>query len=252
MLEGTEQSDLAEDSVRVATPNFARRRFRSRLRRLRPFLLAGLAVLLVATAGWLLYFSSVVTVESVEVTGNSAAVSSARIERAAAVTLGEQLIRVDLAVIRARVERIDAVESAEVSRSWPDTVAIRITERVPIAVVRTGGNERALSADGVVFERKKGSLPPGLPVIETGVNPNAATLSEAARVVVALRSDIAARVELITADSIDKIVLNLSGGVTVEWGSAEDSENKAQVLEILLNKDVREIDVSVPGRPTTR
>ncbi|RYF96796.1 MAG: hypothetical protein EON94_15830 [Caulobacteraceae bacterium] len=68
----------------------------------------------------------------------------------------------------------------------------------------------------------------------------------------ALRSDIAARVERIQAGSIDNIVLKLSGGVTVQWGSAEDSANKAQVLEILLDQDVSEIDVSVPGRPTTR
>lgn len=201
--------------------------------------------------GWLLYFSSVLTVGSVKVSGNDT-LTSARVERVAAVPYGEQLIQVDLAAIQARVEGIDAVASAEVSRSWPDAISIQVTERVPIAVVERGGETRALDADGIVFQRKESLLPQGLPVVETALNVNAATLAEAARVVLALRSDIASRVERIQAGSIDNIVLELAGGVTVQWGSAEDSENKARVLEILLEEDVKEIDVSVPGRPTTR
>jgi cell division protein FtsQ len=36
------------------------------------------------------------------------------------------------------------------------------------------------------------------------------------------------------------------------WGSAEDSADKAAVLAVLLEQRADEIDVSVPGRPTTR
>jgi cell division protein FtsQ len=38
----------------------------------------------------------------------------------------------------------------------------------------------------------------------------------------------------------------------VMWGSAENSAEKAEVLAVLLERDAHEIDVSVPGRPTTR
>jgi len=38
----------------------------------------------------------------------------------------------------------------------------------------------------------------------------------------------------------------------VSWGSAEHSAQKAEVLAVLLQQKAREIDVSVPGRPTTR
>ena len=50
----------------------------------------------------------------------------------------------------------------------------------------------------------------------------------------------------------DRIRLELAGGRTVMWGSAEDSAEKAEVLAVLLGRDARQIDVSVPGRPTTR
>ncbi|MCX6397792.1 MAG: FtsQ-type POTRA domain-containing protein [Propionibacteriales bacterium] len=251
VVDSTERRGAGHDGVVVATPDFARRRLRARLSRWRPYLLTLLAAVVVAIGVWLLYFSSAVTVTSVEVTGNDA-LTTARIEKVAAVPAGEQLIRVDLAAIQARIERIDAVQAAQVSRSWPHTISVQVTERVPIAVLRRGGAVLGLDAEGVVFTVKESQLPKGLPVVQTALNVNAATLGEAARVVVALRSDIAARVERIKADSIDRIVLELDGGVTVEWGSAEDSENKARVLAILLARDVTEIDVSVPGRPTTR
>lgn len=236
----------------TAPADFQRRRFRARLRRARPYLVAALVALLVATGVWLVYFSSLVTVEDVEVSGTSATLTSARVEKAAAVPMGEQLARVDLDAIRARVEGIDAVVSAEVSRSWPHGISITVLERVPIAVVSTGGKELALGADGIPFARKASQLPKGLPRVEAALDVNAATLAEAARVVLALRADIAARVQLVKAASVDNITLQLTGGVTVQWGSAAESENKAQVLAILLDKDVKEIDVSVPGRPTTR
>lgn len=241
----------AQDGVVMAGPDFAKRRFRARLRRLRPYLLAAFVAAAVGGGVWLLYFSTVLQVNSVEVSGN-AVLGIARIEKVAEVPVGDPLIGVDLAAIQARVERIDAVASAVVSRSWPSTILIQVTERVPIAVVRTDGREKALSSDGVSFERKASQLPADLPVIETAVDVDAATLGEAARVILALRQDVASRVDLVKAESMDNIVLKLSGGVTVEWGSAEDSENKAEVLAILLDKDVSRIDVSVPGRPTTR
>lgn len=241
-----------DSSVLVATPDFARRRLRARLLRARPLLIGLLVVVVLVASGWLLYFSSVVTVESVEVSGNSAALSSSSVEKVAEVPFGEQLIKVDLDAIKARVERMDSVVSAEVSRSWPHAISIRIFERVPIAVLRTDGHEKALGADGKAFVRKKSLLPPDLPVIETALNVNEATLSEAARVVLSLPAGVASRVDLIKAESIDNIVLKLSGGVTVVWGSASDSEVKGAVLGTLLGQDVTEIDVSVPARPTTR
>ena len=43
----------------------------------------------------------------------------------------------------------------------------------------------------------------------------------------------------------------MRGGRTVTWGSAEQSELKAEVLAALLSRPDRHIDVSVPGQPTT-
>lgn len=239
-----------EETVTIAGREFTRRRWSRRLRRLRPFLYAATVLLLVGTGVWLLFFSSVVTVRDVSVDGNRT-ISPVRVRAVAKAPMGRQLARVDLAAIRARVETIPAVKSASVSRSWPHTVAITLTERTPVAVVDRGAGLQAVDADGVLFGSYD-SKPDDLPMVETAPDVKSEALAEAARVVTSLRPDINALVDRVEVESVDRIRLRLSGGKTVMWGSAEQSEQKAEVLAVLLERDANEIDVSVPGRPTTR
>jgi cell division protein FtsQ len=239
-----------EETVTIAGRDFVRRRWLQRLRRLRPFLYAALVLLLVGTGVWVLLFSSLLTVRDVTVTGNRT-ISSVRVESVAKAPVGDQLARADLDAVRARVETIPAVKSVSVSRSWPHTIAIAVTERTPVAVVDRGAGLQAVDDDGVLF----GSYPrkpDDLPLMVTAPDVKSEPLAEAARVVTSLRSDIEALVERVEVESVDRIRLRLTGGRTVMWGSAEDSAQKAEVLAVLLKRDAREIDVSVPGRPTTR
>jgi len=239
-----------EETVTIAGRDFARRRWRQRLRRLRPFLYAGLVLLLVVGGAWLVFFSSVVTVRDVSVHGNQT-MSSVRVEAVAKAPMGQQLARVDLAAIQARVESLPAVRSASVSRSWPHTIAISITERTPVAVVDRGAGLQAVDDDGVLFG-SYAHRPDDLPLIATAPDVKSEALAEAARVVTSLRADIAGDVEQVEVESVDRIRLHLTGGRTVMWGSAEQSAEKADVLAVLLEQPGHEIDVSVPGRPTTR
>ncbi len=68
----------------------------------------------------------------------------------------------------------------------------------------------------------------------------------------ALPADISARVKNVAVSSVDEIQLVLGDGRRVVWGSVEDSDQKAEVLGVLLERPSRQIDVSVPGRPTTK
>jgi cell division protein FtsQ len=239
-----------EETVTLAGRDFTRRRWRQRLRRLRPLLYAALVLAVVGTGTWLVFFSSVLTVRDVTVRGN-VTVSSVRVEAVAKAPTGRQLARVDLAAIQARVETIPAVRSVSVSRSWPHTISISITERTPVAVVDRGAGLQAVDEDGVLF----GSYPrqpDGLPLVQTAGDVKSEALAEAARVVTTLRPDIQALVDRVEVETVDRIRLHLRGGRTVMWGSAEESAQKAAVLAVLLERHADQIDVSVPGRPTTR
>lgn len=239
-----------EETVTIASRDFARRRWGQRLKRLRPLLYAALVLALIGTGIWLVFFSSVVTVRDVSVSGNQS-MSSTRIEKVARAPIGQQLARVDLAAIQARVETLPAVKSASVSRSWPHTIAIDVTERTPVAVVDRGAGLQAVDEDGVLFG-SYAERPDDLPLVHTAVDVKSEALAEAARVVTSLRADIAAKVDSVEVETVDRIRLHLAGGRTVMWGSADDSEQKAAVLAVLLEQKADQIDVSVPARPTTR
>ena len=239
-----------EETVRIARKDFRRRRNAGRWRRLRWVLVALLLVAALSASLWLVFFSSYVTARDVDVTGTTT-LGDRRIERAADVPTGTPLARVDLGAIRARVESIAAVQDAEVSRSWPHTVRIAVTERTAIAVINQGDGLQGLDAEGVLFGHYA-TRPRRMPVVIAPPDTADEALVEGGRVIGSLPDRIASRVDTVEISSVDKIQLVLGNGRRVLWGSAEDSGQKAEVLAVLLRRPGQQIDVSVPGRPTTR
>ncbi|MBB6626339.1 FtsQ-type POTRA domain-containing protein [Nocardioides sp. KIGAM211] len=204
---------------------------------------------LVAGAIWAVYFSSFLAVQGVRVEGVST-ISAREIRDAAAVPSGEPLARVDLDRIRSRVESLAEVRSADVTRQWPDQVLVTVTERVAVAVVDMGGRIRGLDDQGVLF-RDYARAPAGLPRVQTQGDTRSDALREAARVVGALPRALAGTVDHVEVATVDQITLVLEDGRTVEWGSADESAQKAEVIAALLKRPAQTYDVSVPGQPTT-
>ena len=231
---------------------FARRQWARRWLTWRPVLAVVLVLLLGVLLGWLVYFSSFLSVKGVEVEGVQE-LSAEQIRAAAAVPEGEALATVDLDRIRTRVQALAPVRSADVSRQWPDEVLITVVERVPVGVVELAGRLQGLDEEGVLF-RSYTQAPPGLPRIETGSSTGSEALREAALVVAALPEDLAATVDHVEVATVDEITLELRDGRLVRWGSAEDSDLKAEVLADLIaaRPKVDTYDVSVPGQPTTK
>lgn len=239
-----------EREERRTRRRFARRQWARRWMSLRYLLVGLLLVLGVVAAGWLLLFSTALSVKHVEVAGNDL-LAAEEVRRVAAVPEGEQLALVDLAAARARLSALAEVRSVEVTRSWPDTVRIDVEERTAVAVVELGGRLRGLDAEGVVF-REYRSAPRGMPRVRPTTSTGTDALREAAAVVAALPEQLSARVDHVEVQTIDQITLVLRDDREVLWGSAEESDLKARVLEALLGQRARVYDVSVPGSPTIR
>src|SRR5262245_53181786 len=191
---------------------------------------------MVAGAVWLVFFSSVLTVRNVQVAGLRT-IPVSTVTEAAAVPLREPLARVDVDEVQQRVERLPVVERAEISRSWPHTVSIQVTERTPVAAVRSGGAYRLIDAEGVMYRTVD---QPGkrLPVMTIGTQPAVAhdAATEAAAVVATLPHRLVKRVSEVDAGTMDSIELRLQDGRRVVWGSAESSRLKARVLAALLHR----------------
>jgi cell division protein FtsQ len=241
---------MADRSVQERTrKRFARRQWARRWLTWRYIVAVVVVVVLVGFAVYSVYFSPWLQVQGVEVTGNSQ-VSDAEIIRTADVPKGGALARVDLDAIAVRVRSLPAVKSVDVSRKWPHDVRIEVVERVPVAVVARGDGYVDLDDDGVTFNRLA-KPPAGLPLVETGAAAEPSALEEAAHVVAALPDSVSTLVDHVQVDTVDEIMLVLRDGRQVRWGSADQSEEKAQVLLALLDRKAQVYDVSVPGMPTT-
>ncbi len=239
-----------ERTIRLARKRFARRQWARRWLVWRRILAALVVLATAAGAVWVVFFSSVLAVAGVDIEGNGV-LGAGEVRRAAAVPIGEPLATVNLKAIAARVEGLAPVKSVDVSRSWPDNVRIDIEERVAVAVVEREGRVRGLDEEGVLF-RSYRSAPGTLPVVRMSASTRAEALAEAATVVGVLPIDLAERVDFVEVDTVDTISLKLHNGDTIFWGSADDSETKAEVLEVLLKQRASTYDVSVPTQPTIK
>jgi cell division protein FtsQ len=245
-----EQASADERTVRIARKRFARRQWARRWLALRGLVVAAVVLAMLTGAGWLVFFSSVLAVESVEVEGVDV-LRSGEVREIARVPMGEPLATAPLGAIAARVESLAPVKAVDVSRSWPNTVRIAVLEREAVAVVERDGVVRGLDSEGILF-REYRSVPDGLPVVRISAATRTEALAEAALVVDALPDDLAARVDHLVVETVDSISLQLRNGRTIFWGSAADSQNKAEVLAVLLEQKASLYDVSVPAQPTIK
>ncbi|HEX6249167.1 MAG TPA: FtsQ-type POTRA domain-containing protein [Nocardioidaceae bacterium] len=238
-------------ATRRTRRRFARRQWARRWLSLRYVLALVALVALLAASTWLVFFSTTLQVKRIDVVGN-ALLSDARVREIADIPLGDQLALVDLARADARVASLAEIRSVDVTRTWPDGVRIEVVERTAVAVVELAGRIRGLDAEGVVF-RDYRSAPQGMPRIRPGGEAGTDALKEAATVVSALPKGLAARVDHVEVATVDQITLVMRDQRRVMWGSAEQSELKAQVIDRLLAAEQASVyDVSVPGNPTVR
>lgn len=236
-------------SVRPSLAEQRERHRRSRRRALRAVLVL-LLVALVSAAGWLVYFSTVLDTRAVTVSGTRE-LTRDQVVAVAAVPLGKPLARQQLDAVARRATSLPQVSAAEVTREWPHTVHVAVTERVPLLAVAQPGGFLVVDKTGVVFAAKT-AVPPG--VVEVAADPtNRPLLVELGSVVSALPDDVRKQVVSISAATRDSITLTTTSGVTVVWGDSSQSALKAQVAVALLASGAKtSIDVSAPHAPAVR
>jgi cell division protein FtsQ len=246
-----DEGDGVDKATRRSRRRFARRQWRRRWLAWRVVLAVVVVLALVGGGIYAVWFSSWLAVEKIEVSG-AETVSATQLRQVSGIDIGEPLVEVDLDSAERRIGALAVVRSVKVTRQWPHGVLVSVEERTPIAVVEIGGQLRGMDADGVVFRQYK-KAPPDLPRVETSIGTTAAALKEAAKVISALPDDLTILVDHVQVTTVDQISLVLKDGREVQWGSADDSATKAEVLETLLaTVEAQSYDVSVPSKPTTR
>jgi cell division protein FtsQ len=207
---------------------------------------------ILAGAAWALLGSSLLVVRHVVVTGNRQ-VPAAQVRATARIRAGQPLARVNTTAAAKRVDRIPAVLSATVSRSWPDTIVITVRERTPQLAVAAAGGYDLVDANGVTV-RWAARRPAGMPVLSAppAVLRGNGGVRAAALVLRQLPAQLRARIASVSAPSAMTVTLHLTGGVTVLWGGVGDAAQKWAELELLFKTRARGYDVSDPSTAVTQ
>lgn len=111
-------------------------------------------------------------IEQVSLTGHRFT-SDADLFDALDLNSARSLVSFDAETIRKRFERLPWVQSVDISRVWPDQLAIRVTERKAFAIWEQGDAAQLIDATGRVLGPVKRDAPLDLPRI-AGVDANAA------------------------------------------------------------------------------
>jgi cell division protein FtsQ len=212
------------------------------------------AVALVAGIAWALLGSSFFVLRSVRITGDQALPRS-QVLAAAGLNLGTPLIRIDTGAVARRVDSLIAVQSARVTRSWPNTIVIAIVPRRPDLAVPARGGFDLVDPSGVVLGWAA-APPRGFVVLRSPRGAassmrGSAAVRAAGLVVRNLPGWLRGKVRSVRSAGPAGVTLTLADGVTIVWGSAAGSGAKAAELAILLRTGARCYDVSDPVTAVT-
>lgn len=204
-----------------------------------------IAIFVFAVGAYVLGWSTLLTVSSVEVTGIKTLITTE-------IKVGERLARVEPRSIAAKLGRIKWVRSVEVSKNWASgKVSIAIVERTPIAIF----NNQLIDEEGVSFPLLHQSIH-GLPHIQA-MDINAAIT--AARFFNSLPKEFTNAITTLKVTAGDSYLIEMSQGkksIEILWGQDEENSLKVRVYKALIarpeNLKIQRVDLSAPHAPIVK
>jgi cell division septal protein FtsQ len=208
-------------------------------------LIAGFIVAALAGSAYVLGYSTFFTVSSVEVVGSVRQLNTGIVE-------GQKLARVEPRAITTKLEKLDWVKSADVSRNWINgKVVVELTSRTPIATFEN----KVIDSTAASFV-PQGSRPEGLIQIQ------AASLEDAKKAVnflTELPEELKSSLTVVKVRGSGALVLitqNKGKEIEIRWGSNSENELKVKVYRALIalseNAEIKRVDVSAPNAPIVK
>ena len=220
-------------------------------------LVVAMTLTLFGAGSYLLGWSNLLTVKEVEINGAPTKSAEVEIAKRLDLTVGDQLARVDSRALSKRMEAIDWIESADISRNWLNgQVTISIYPRTPVALFSSLGKPQlALDASGKEF-KVPGEIPPGLPnVSASSVASGLIAIEVFTQMPKSFSKDID-RLTAITPSNISVYGKFSNQRLQIIWGDGEETSLKIKVVTALLdrpeNKSIKLIDVSAPHAPIVK
>jgi len=251
-LDGGEQPTSARDVWRAARARRKAlraeiRRFTQRSRRRRIVWLSALGALLLLIGGSVAAaYSPLFAVQKITVVGTST-LDASTVEAALGDQIGTPLALVSSSEIKAALLAFPLIETYALEAQPPHDLTVRIVERTPVGVIRSDAGYTLVDAAGVVLSTTT-DQPAGQPILDIAGGTDSRAFESAGLVVRSLPADVRANLTGVSASTADDVTLTLASGLTVVWGSSEESVVKGLVLAqtIAKNPEAGSIDVSSP------
>lgn len=216
-----------------------------------------IAVVLLCALAYLLGWSSVFSVKSVEVSGAPTAAVQVEIEKKSQIEVGQKLARVNPQSVARKIEKLPWIKEVTISRNWlSGIVAIEIKPREPLALFNSDQVPgQTIDADGQLFSLP-GFTNSNLPLI-SAKSPESAL--EANELFTQLPENFRSQITSMMATSTNTFTLNsiMDGReIRIRWGDSQDMALKISVINELLqlpeNKGIKVIDVVAPHAPIVK
>ena len=214
-----------------------------------------LVMALIGGFGAVLYFTSLLSVRSIDVEG------ARHVTEEQVTPLAEPLRGVPLLQVRGqRREDVAAkvtalspwIESTTLTTKYPSTLVVQVIEREAVAWADFRGSVVLVDTTGLPFlkQPKAPPLTPKLTVAEP--SPQSDTTKVSLAVLSSLPQDLRGQVVQFGATSPADVRLTLRDDRTVLWGDQSRGTAKAVALRAVLSQPGKEINVVNPDLPTTR
>ena len=208
-------------------------------------LIAAGVVAAIAGATYVLGYSSFFTVSSVEVVGSTKAINTGIIK-------GQKLARVEPRAVATRLEKLNWIESVDISRNWINgKVVVELKQRTPIATYKN----QVIDSTGTSF-LPQGSRPEGLIEIQAGSTEDA---TKAVNFFTQLPEELKSSLTVVKVRVSGAFVLiteNNGKKLEIRWGTDSENELKLKVYKALIalpeNAEIKRVDVSAPHAPIVK
>ena len=208
-------------------------------------LLLFVSIIVLAAVTYILGWSTLFTVSSIEITGSSRQISSGIVK-------GQKLARVEPRAVAAQIEKLDWVSNATVTRNWINgKVSIELIERTPVAIF----NDIVIDSTGKSFVLRE-SPSANLVQIQAG---DLAAAIKAVNFFTTLPSDLKSTLTVVKVRSSGALVLvvdNVGKKLEIRWGNDGENELKLKVYKALIalpeNAEIKRVDVSAPHAPIVK
>lgn len=213
--------------------------------------IAALLVLVAALAA-VAWFFPLLKVTGIEVTG-ATRTDPEIVEEVSGIAPGDNLLRVDATGAARNIVELPWVASVTVDRVLPGTVAVTLVEREAVIYVPRADGDHVIDSEGrpIIIGQ-----PPFGTVQVTGTDEeDPEVLPAVISVVEAIRDrdpGLTGRIDSIEARDQFDILIRLTDGREVYWGSAENNPDKAVALSTVITREGQHWNISSPTMVTVR